>query len=88
VTHQVVLSTTAAKDLRNLPADVQQRISDRLKELEWRALAVSKKLKNAHRLRSSRVGSYRIVFEFSDLPADEVVVVYRILHRKDAYRDL
>ena len=79
--YRVELSKKADKDLRKLPVQAQARIAKGLRLLRNDLQGDTKRLTNFVPEYRLRVGDYRILFEI----VDNTVVVYRILHRKDAY---
>jgi len=85
--YDVILAPPAEKSLDRLPRKQRVRILDALEELrdDPRPPGV-KKLKGADNLWRFRVGDYRVVYTIRD---DELVVlVVRVAHRKDVYRNL
>jgi len=77
----VELKPTAIKDLRDLPKADAQRVAARLKSLEQGLSGAVKRLTNFTPEYRLRVGSYRVLFEIED----SKVVVYRVVHRQQAY---
>ena len=85
--YEVVLSRQAARYLERVDRTAQQRIVDRLEQLAedpWGPF--TKPLTNADGLRSSRVGTWRIVYRIEE-PTREVVVS-DIAPRGEVYRRL
>jgi mRNA interferase RelE/StbE len=72
----------AVKDLTSLPKPVQRRIIGKVERLRDGLAGEVKRLTDFTPEFRLRVGDYRVLFE---VEADRVVI-YRILHRKDAYR--
>lgn len=72
----------AEKDLSNIPKNDAQAIADAIFELEKGLSGDIKKLTNYSPEYRLRVGKWRILFEVSK----EKIIIYRILHRKEAYR--
>jgi mRNA interferase RelE/StbE len=83
VTHLVLVSVGAKRDLRRLPPEHRPRILDRVRSLANEPRAGAEKLAGDDAWRV-RVGDYRIVFRVDD-PAREVLVV-RVRHRREVYR--
>ncbi|MFO8034056.1 MAG: type II toxin-antitoxin system RelE/ParE family toxin [Candidatus Bipolaricaulota bacterium] len=81
--YTVLLVTGALKDYRQLPSDVEPRVAAVLDRLEDspRPRGTVKIGTNAWRL---RIGEYRLLYEVDD--AEKKVTVFRIRHRKEAYR--
>ena len=72
----------AGKDLSGLPASDQSRILQKVGMLQNGLTGDIKRLTNFTPEYRLRVGDYRILFEV----VEDSVIVYRILHRRDAYR--
>lgn len=81
--YQIELKPKAVKDLRRLPKKEAGRILDSLESLKDNLTGNVKKLTNYSPEYRLRIGNYRALFE---IETGERIVVYRILHRKDAYR--
>ena len=78
---QIELKPRALKDLKAYPLAAQRRILKRIEGLQDDLGGDVKKLTNFTPEYRLRVGDYRVLFEV----AESTVVVYRVLHRKDAY---
>jgi len=77
------LTERAYKDLEKLPKEERQRIVNALRRYDETRQGDVKPLKGPFRGKYRlRVGNYRVLFRRED----GVVVVERILHRRDAYR--
>jgi mRNA interferase RelE/StbE len=74
----------AQRQLDRLPENLRTRISQRLLALEDnpRPRGV-KKLKGPEGYYALRVGDYRVIYDIQD---DQLAVVIRIRHPRDAYR--
>ena len=72
----------AEKDLSSLPKADQSRILQRIELLQHGLTGDIKRLTNFTPEYRLRVGDYRILFEI----LEGSIIVYRILHRRDAYR--
>ena len=72
----------ALKDLKALPAGESRRIVARIEALRDGLAGDVKKLTNFTPEYRLRLGNYRVLFEVEG----GAVVVYRVLHRKDAYQ--
>ena len=82
--YDVVLSNNARKQLDKIDFLVSKRIIQKLFELKSNPRPPgNKKLNNLLGYRI-RIGDYRILYEIND--SDKVVSVYKISHRKEAYR--
>lgn len=72
----------AIKDLKALPVIEATRIFGRIEALKTDLAGDVKRLTNRTPEYRLRVGNYRVLFELED----SNIVVYRVLHRKDAYK--
>ncbi len=83
--YRVSFKSSAAKELRKLPLEIQRRIINAIERLsENPRLSGVVKLKGDDNLYRFRVGEYRIVYDISD--SDKKLTITRIRHRKDVYR--
>jgi mRNA interferase RelE/StbE len=85
VTYRVVIEPAAARALRRLPRDAQERLLARLEELaeEPRPRGV-RRLAGPEQLYRVRVGDYRIIYEIRD--RDLLLLVVVLGHRREVYR--
>ena len=83
MTYAIELKPRASKDLRRIPKEPGSRIADALEALTDGLKGDVKRLTNFTPEYRLRVGDYRILFEIED---DSRIVVYRVRHRRDAYR--
>ncbi len=72
----------ALKDIKALPSGESRRIVAKTEALRAGLAGDVKKLTNFTPEYRLRVGNYRVLFEVEG----GAVVVYRVLHRKDAYQ--
>ena len=83
--YSVLYTTAAARQLRRLPREISQSIGETVEALTHtpRTLQTEKLAghPNTYRL---RVGRYRILYTIED--QIRRVVIYRIAHRREAYR--
>ena len=83
---RIFFTTGAERDYKKLPIEAQERIilafSKRFAVNPFAPEFNTTKLKPPLHGYKVRVGNYRILFGFSP----EVITVYKIRHRKDAYR--
>jgi mRNA interferase RelE/StbE len=86
VTYTVLLDRQAEKELRSLPAQILRRIDKCLM-----ALSNDPRPKGVLKLKGKesegwriRVGDYRIIYVIDE--AQKAVMIYRIKHRRDVYR--
>ncbi len=80
--YKVELKPRAIKDLKDIPKSDGKKIIEKLKLLEDDIQGDVKKLTNFTPEYRMRVGDWRILFEVEG----EKIIVYRIRHRKEAYR--
>jgi mRNA interferase RelE/StbE len=82
VKYVVELKPRAEKDLRGLQRKDQQRIIEKLRFAASDLGGDIKRLVQFQPTYRLRVGDYRVLFEIES----SKIVVYRILHRREAYR--
>jgi len=82
VKYSVDLKPRAEKDLRNLSRQDQHRIVEKLRLASDDLHGDIKRLVQFQPSYRLRVGNYRVLF---DIESDKIVV-YRVLHRREAYR--
>lgn len=82
--YKISLKPSAVKDLDAIPEKEVKSILHRILQLQENPRPIGiQKLTNEEGYRI-RAGSYRILFEIND--KTKSVLVYRIKHRKDAYK--
>lgn len=81
--YTVGLKPRAKKDLHRIQKQDATRIANALEQLEDNLSGDVKRLTNYTPEYRLRVGSYRVLFEVEN---EKGIVVYRIVHRRDAYR--
>ncbi len=79
--YQIAFKPRALKDLSRLREADRRRAMARIEGLQDNLAGDVKKLTNFTPEYRLRVGDYRVLFEIEGA----IVVVYRVLHRKDAY---
>jgi mRNA interferase RelE/StbE len=79
--YQITFKPRALKDLARLPGGDRRRTVARIEGLRDTLAGDVKKLTNFTPEYRLRVGNYRVLFEIEGA----TVVIYRVLHRKDAY---
>ena len=72
----------ALKDLKRLPPDQTVRLLEKVAALQNEVAGDVKRLTNFTPEYRLRVGDYRVLFEIEG----KTVVIYRVVHRKDAYQ--
>lgn len=89
--YQVIYTDPALEDLESLPNSISQRIAKKVKWFSEQAnpLQFSKHLNDAkigeYRF---RVGDYRVIFDVDAKGTITILVILRIKHRREVYRDL
>ena len=81
--YSVGLKPRAGKDMRRIQKQDATRIADALERLADGLSGDVKRLTNFTPEYRLRVGQYRVLFEVEN---ENEVVVYRIVHRREAYR--
>jgi mRNA interferase RelE/StbE len=82
MTYEVEVKPRVLKDLKALPAAQQRRTLAKMEELSNDLAGDVKKLTSFSPEYRLRVGKYRVLFEVEE----DKVVIYRVVHRKDAYK--
>ena len=83
MTYSVELKPRATKDLCRIPRAQGTRIADALDDLADGLKGDVKRLTDFTPEYGLRVGDYRVLFEVEE---NSRIVVYRIRHRREAYR--
>jgi mRNA interferase RelE/StbE len=84
LSYAIVVSPTARRDLKSLPSNVFERISQAIDNLQENPrLPGARKMKGKPHWRV-RVGNYRIVYLIDD--DNQQIVLAGVGHRKDIYR--
>jgi len=81
--YTVEIKPRAIKDLKCIHREDAARVLAALKGLETNLAGDVKRLTDFSPEYRLRVGRYRVLFEIED---QERVVIYRIVHRREAYR--
>jgi mRNA interferase RelE/StbE len=81
--YTVGLKPRASKDLRRIQKQDASRIADALERLADNLFGDVKRLTNFTPEYRLRVGQYRVLFEVEN---ENGIVIYRIVHRREAYR--
>ena len=83
--YSLSFKSSAARELRKLSLEVQQRIANVIEKLiDHPPFSGVVKLKGDDNLYRFRVGEYRVIYEIDD--SDKKIVITRIRHRRDVYR--
>lgn len=80
--YQIEFKPRAIKDLKDLTPENRRRVADKVAALGIDLGGDVKRLTNFTPEYRLRVGDYRVLFEVDD----QRVIIYRVLHRKEAYR--
>ncbi len=80
--YEIKLKPKAIKDLENLPLEQSKRVLKKLEKFSINLEGDLKKLTNFTPEYRLRIGDYRVLFEIEE----NTITVYRIIHRKEAYR--
>jgi mRNA interferase RelE/StbE len=81
----IFIKQSAIKELKRLPEKDQGKVIYTIHQLELNPHPIgSKKLKGSENRWRIRIGDYRILYELNT--DRKIVEIFRILHRKDAYR--
>ncbi|MDL1971581.1 MAG: type II toxin-antitoxin system RelE/ParE family toxin [Candidatus Desulfofervidaceae bacterium] len=72
----------AVKDLKQIPKDQVMKILEKIEKLQFGLQGDIKRLTDFTPEYRLRVGNYRVLFEIEE----NKIIIYRILHRKDAYK--
>ena len=83
--HELLIERSAERDLDRLSKVVRERIIPKIKGLaEAPRPAGTRKITGTRRDWRLRVGDHRIIYEVND--QERVVKVWRVRHRREAYR--
>ncbi|MGH7976073.1 MAG: type II toxin-antitoxin system RelE family toxin [Limisphaerales bacterium] len=85
--YTITFARSARKELENLPANIADRILEKIESLaENPRLPSTIKLHGQKNLWRMRVGDYRVVYSIDDF--SKMIDISIIRHRRDVYRDL
>ncbi|NWF59562.1 MAG: type II toxin-antitoxin system RelE/ParE family toxin [Fischerella sp.] len=85
MSYQVELAPAAVRQVKKLPADIQQKVVAKLEELAVNPRPDGVvKLEGAEDLYRVRLSCYRIVYQIQDDLL--LVTVVKVKHRRDVYR--
>ena len=79
--YQIEFKPRAIKDMKSFTPEDRRRIMSKIEALQNNLSGDVKRLTNFTPEYRLRVGDYRILFETEG----DIVLIYRIKHRKDAY---
>lgn len=81
--YQVKFKRQAIKDLRSLSPNIKERILAKIMGMEDELQGDIKKLTNFTPEYRLRVGTFRVLFKIDG----EILRIYRVKHRRDAYQE-
>ncbi|WP_017293608.1 type II toxin-antitoxin system RelE family toxin [Geminocystis herdmanii] len=85
IEYQIKFKSSSAKELKNLPSNIQKRIGEVLEKIkENPRISGVIKLQGDDKLYRIRVGDYRLVFEIDD--SEKLIKITRVRHRQDVYK--
>ena len=84
--YRVVYSPAAKRDLKRLPAEIQDRVRDALDEIVDNPYEHIKKLKTSYNssIFAYRIGNYRVIMSIHDF--EMIILVLEVGDRKNVYR--
>ena len=82
--YRLEISHTAHRQIRQLPAQTQERVNRAIARLAENSRPPGAKKLTARDGYRVRVGDYRILFQVDD--GAKVVIIYRVMSRGDVYR--
>jgi len=82
MTYQIEFKPKSIKDLRGIPKPELENIFEKIELIKTDLHGDVKKLTNFTPEYRLRTGNYRRLFEIEN----NKIIVYRIIHRKDAYK--
>lgn len=86
MTWSVVWTRPAYQDMTRLDADVRIRVHEAVSRLAETGSGDVRKLRETTDEYRLRVGDWRVRFTYSREGKDAALVVFRVLHRREAYR--
>ena len=85
--YHVHVTPSFKRDLKKLPRQVQSKIITCLEEMKADTRPSNvEKLSQAPEFLRKRIGHYRMIYTVDD--GEQIVVVARVRHRREAYKDL
>ena len=83
----VLWTRRAAADLRGLEENVRQRVRNAVNRYAETGLGDVRRLRGYDREWRLRVGQWRVRFTYDDDSESITILVLRVLHRREAYRN-
>jgi mRNA interferase RelE/StbE len=85
--YELYIERHAEKDLKKLPESLFSGIIENIKNLTQNPHPPnSKKIKGSQNDWRLRIGDYRVLYEINS--ATKAIIIMRVKHRRDAYRNL
>lgn len=91
MTYQVLYTDPALNDIESLPQLIAQRIAKKIKWFseQTNPLQFAKNLRDTEfGIYRFRVGDYRVIFDVDVKGVITILVILRIKHRREVYRNL
>lgn len=85
-TYRVLVTIRFEKDLRRLPRNVQERITDILSLVAKNPFAFEVLSGEFRGLRKIRVGDYRLIYRIDSENDEKIVRLLFVAHRRSAYK--
>jgi mRNA interferase RelE/StbE len=84
--YRIIYSPAVKRDLRRLPADIQDRVLDALDEIVDNPYEIVKKLRTPSNspIFAYRIGKYRVIMSIHDF--ELIILVLEVRDRKNIYR--
>lgn len=80
--YDIQFKPKAVRDIEGLPSRIQARVLARIEEMSNDLKGDVKRLTNFTPEYRLRIGDFRVLFEIER----ETIIIYRIRHRREAYR--
>ena len=80
--YEIEIKSRVLKDCKKIPQKFIRQIFAKIEDMSDNLKGQVKQLTNHTPEYRLRVGDYRVLFEIND----ETIIVYRIKHRRDAYK--
>jgi mRNA interferase RelE/StbE len=85
--YEIFIEKKAEKDLRRLPKNYQNKIIQKILNLKGNPKPIeARKITSSENYYRVRVGDYRIIYEINY--KEKRINIFRVRHRKEAYRNL
>jgi mRNA interferase RelE/StbE len=85
--YEIFIEKKAEKDLRKLPKNYQNKIIQKILNLKDNPKPIeARKITSSENYYRIKVGDYRIIYEINY--KEKRINIFRVRHRKEAYRNL